>query len=108
MGSPGSVTGWLAQLQAGEDEAAQPLWERYFRQLEELVGPEPSPEFAAQVAEEYRRLLQVLGDRELKTVAVWKMEGYTVMEIAEKLGYVTRTVERKLRLIRSIWAREVP
>jgi DNA-directed RNA polymerase specialized sigma24 family protein len=189
MGTPGSVTGWLAQLQAGEDEAAQPLWERYFRQLVELarsrlrgvprasadeedvalsafdsfcrgavegrfpqlhdrdelwrllvvitahkaldrlrherrqkrcgtsieanglkgmIGPEPSPAFAAQVAEECRRLLRGLQDPELEVVAVWKMEGYTAAEIAEKLGYVTRTVERKLRLIRSIWAQEVP
>ena len=76
--------------------------------LEGMIGPEPSPEFAAQVAEEYRRLLHVLGDRELQAVAVWKMEGYTAAEIAGKLGYTTRTVERKLRLIRSIWAQEVP
>jgi DNA-directed RNA polymerase specialized sigma24 family protein len=39
---------------------------------------------------------------------VWKMEGYTVAEIADRLGYVTRTVERKLRLIRAVWAQEIP
>src|SRR5262245_52631875 len=37
MRSPGSVTGWLARLQAGDDAAAQPLWERYFRRLVELA-----------------------------------------------------------------------
>jgi DNA-binding CsgD family transcriptional regulator len=35
------------------------------------------------------------------------MEGYTTEEIAAKLGYVPRTIERKLRLIRAIWTREL-
>jgi DNA-directed RNA polymerase specialized sigma24 family protein len=29
----GSVTRWLAQLRAGDQEAARPLWERYFQRL---------------------------------------------------------------------------
>ena len=29
----GSVTRWVAKLQAGDQAAAQPLWERYFRRL---------------------------------------------------------------------------
>jgi DNA-directed RNA polymerase specialized sigma24 family protein len=33
MASEGSVTGWLGQLKAGDREAAQKLWERYFRRL---------------------------------------------------------------------------
>jgi DNA-directed RNA polymerase specialized sigma24 family protein len=40
-------------------------------------------------------------------VASWKLEGYTDEEIAARLGCVTRTVERKLARIRSIWAREM-
>jgi DNA-directed RNA polymerase specialized sigma24 family protein len=36
-------------------------------------------------------------------VALWKMEGYANEEIAAKLGCVPRTVERRLRLIRSVW-----
>jgi hypothetical protein len=36
------------------------------------------------------------------------MEGYTTEEIAAKLGYVPRTIERKLRLIRNLWENEVP
>src|SRR5262249_19338699 len=76
--------------------------------IETLVGPEPSPEFAAEVADECRRLLGRLDDPELQQVALWKMEGYTTEEVAAKLGYVPRTVERKLRLIRSIWSQERP
>jgi len=33
MESPGSVTFWINQLKAGNQAAAQPLWEAYFRQL---------------------------------------------------------------------------
>jgi hypothetical protein len=31
--SSGSVTHWISQLRAGDQAAAQPLWERYFQQL---------------------------------------------------------------------------
>jgi hypothetical protein len=160
MSSEGSVSRWLAGLKAGDPDAAQRLWERYFRRLvglarlklhdaprraaneedvalsafatfcqgveqgrfpqlddrdnlwrvlvlltarkawrlrrsegqqkrggglaangvgeldlDALIGPEPTPEFAAQVAEESRQLLGRLGDAELESVALWKMEG---------------------------------
>lgn len=45
-----------------------------------------------------------LEDTTLRSVATWKLEGYTDAEIAARLGCVTRTVERKLARIRSIWA----
>ena len=70
------------------------------------VGREPTPEFAARVAEECERLLAGLGDDTLRQVAVWKMEGYTNEEIAGRLGCVPRTVERRLREIRQIWGEE--
>jgi DNA-directed RNA polymerase specialized sigma24 family protein len=192
VSSPGSVTVWLTQLRAGQADAAQHLWEGYFRRLvglarqkllgrpraaadeedvalsafhsfcrgvdqdrfprladrddlwqllvlltarkaahlirdetrrkrgggavvhtsaladedgrlAEFIGSEPTPEFAAQVAEEYRSLLDRLGDEELRAVAVAKMEGYTNEEIARQQGCVVRTVERRLRIIRGLW-----
>jgi DNA-directed RNA polymerase specialized sigma24 family protein len=75
--------------------------------LGHVLSREPDPAFAAQVGEEYRRLLGRLGDRELEAVALWRMEGYTVEEIAGRLGCVARSVKRKLQLIRSIWEKEV-
>ena len=75
-------------------------------ELQHIKGQEPTPEFAAEVAEEFQRLLARLGNKELRSVALWKMEGYTNAEIAAKLGCVLRTVERKLRVIRSIWSQE--
>lgn len=189
MSSEGSITRWIGQLQAGNLDAAQPLWERYFRQLvslarhklhaarpqvadeedvalsafdsfcrglkrgrfpdlqdrdnlwkllvvltarkachlmrdelrqkrgggqkasgaddlEQVVAEEPSPDFAAEVAENCQRLLDLLGDEELRAIALSKMEGYTTEEIANQLECAPRTVERKLRLIRSLWEKE--
>ncbi len=197
--APGSVTHWIADLRAGDRDAAGPLWERYFDRLvrlasaklrarhatraladsedaalnafdsfcrgvaagrfpsladrdalwrllvtitarkvlkqvqherrdkrgggrslreadlaadgpgdrpgdlERVVGPEPTPEFAAQVSEEYEHLLESLGDDTLRSVAVWKLEAYTNEEIAARLGCALRTVANKLKLIRMRW-----
>jgi RNA polymerase sigma factor (sigma-70 family) len=196
MRPDGSVTHWLRRLQAGDQAASQPLWQRYFVQLvelagarlrgrprrvadeedvalsafdsfcraakqgrfpqlddrtdlwrllvvitarkvyhllrdqrrqkrgvpleaghgdpeeielDEVIGQEPSPEFAAEVAEETQRLLDLLdqaGDADLRRVALGKMEGYSVEEIASSLGCAPRTVRRKLALIRKLWEKE--
>jgi DNA-directed RNA polymerase specialized sigma24 family protein len=195
MSAENSVTRWLNQLQEGDPDAAQRLWERYFARLvglarqrlrqtprqaadeedvalsafdsfcraaeggrfpqlqdrddlwrllvvittrkashlirdegrqrrggaagpprsfddlavlEQALSREPSPELAAQVTEEYARLLSRLGDADLEAVAVWRMEGYSVEEIAGKLGCAPRSIKRKLQLIRTIWQHEVP
>src|SRR5581483_1097228 len=71
--------------------------------FEQFIAREPTPEFAAQAAEEYERLLAALPDPDLRTLAQWKMEGHSNQEIAARLGCVVRSVERKLRLIRSVW-----
>jgi RNA polymerase sigma factor (sigma-70 family) len=74
--------------------------------LEQFLSREPTPEMAAQMAERYRRLLESLGDRDLELVAVWRMEGLTVKEIADRLEYDERTIKRKLNIIRGIWEQE--
>ncbi len=76
--------------------------------LAALIAGEPDPAFAAEAAEQCRHLLGVLDGAELRNVAVWKMEGYTNEEIGAKLGRSVGSVERKLRLIRAVWEREVP
>jgi hypothetical protein len=45
--------------------------------LEQILGREPSPEFALQVAEECQRLLGSLVDDTLRSVALRKMEGHS-------------------------------
>jgi DNA-directed RNA polymerase specialized sigma24 family protein len=73
----------------------------------EILSTDPSPELAAQMTEECQRLLAGLGDDTLRSVALWKMEGYTNIEIAARLGCVEQTVERKLRAVRQTWSNEV-
>ncbi len=75
--------------------------------LAQIPAPEPTPEFAALVADECRRLLQVLDDAQLQQAALLKMEGYTVLEIAGQMGRAPRTVKRWLHLIRRTWAKEL-
>ncbi len=70
-----------------------------------VAGREPTPAFATEIAEECRRLLAALKDEQLRQLAVWKMEGFTNAEIAEKMGRAVPTVERKLARIRAVWKR---
>ena len=72
--------------------------------LELIAGHERTPEFAAMVAEEFRRLLDALPDDGLRDVALRRMEGYTCDEIADHLGCARRTVARRLDLIRKTWS----
>jgi RNA polymerase sigma factor (sigma-70 family) len=190
MSSEGSITRWVGQLQAGDPDAARPLWERYFQMLVELArrkllgvrpqvadeedialsafdsfcqgvkrgrfpdlrdrdnlwkllvvltarkachllrdqqrlkrggdvatsadqelemmaSQDPTPEFAAEIADNCQRLLGILADDELRAIALRKMEGCTTEEVAGQLNCAPRTVERKLRLIRRLWEKEL-
>jgi DNA-directed RNA polymerase specialized sigma24 family protein len=71
--------------------------------LDQLPGLEPTPEFAAMVAEEYQERLDSLTNDTLRRIAVWKLEGYTADEVALRLGCSRRSVQRKLDLIRREW-----
>jgi DNA-directed RNA polymerase specialized sigma24 family protein len=90
--------GWERQAGGGPEP---PLWEQ-------VPGREPSPELAAQLTEEYERLLGLLGDDDLRRVAVMRMEGHTVEEVAAATGCAPRSVKRKLQLIRTLWENESP
>jgi DNA-directed RNA polymerase specialized sigma24 family protein len=60
------------------------------------------------MAEECQRLLNRLGDRDLQAVALLRLEGYSVEEVADRLGCAPRSVKRKLALIRTVWDKETP
>jgi DNA-directed RNA polymerase specialized sigma24 family protein len=53
-------------------------------------------------------LLDCLPNQELVELALLKMEGYTNEEIAKRWQKAERTVERKLNLIRKMWAKVAP
>jgi RNA polymerase sigma factor (sigma-70 family) len=76
------------------------------RAMEQLIGDEPTPDFAVEVAEQFELLLDQLGEESLRKVALWRMEGLNRDEIAQRLGCSRRTVARKLDTIRLIWRKE--
>ena len=75
--------------------------------INEVAGPEPTPEFAAEMVEAVDRLFNELADDELRQIALHKLEGCTNEEIARMIGRALPTVERRLRLIRKKWRREI-
>ena len=71
--------------------------------LVEILSKEPGPDDAARFADVFENLMNKLEDSTLKTIAIRKLEGYTVQEISSELDISTRTIDRKLKLIRALW-----
>ncbi len=74
--------------------------------LQNIAAKEPSPDMLVAINEQCHRLLSRL-NQELRTVARMKLDGYTNREIANSMGRVERTVERKLDRIRRVWLTEI-
>ncbi len=91
--------GGLVVGESGVALPGMPAWQGF----EQLISSEPTPEFAAMVGDECRRLLQQLPDEEQRNVALLKMEGYTSEEISQRIGRSLATIERKLKVIRTVW-----
>ncbi|MGL4554749.1 MAG: ECF-type sigma factor, partial [Gemmataceae bacterium] len=75
--------------------------------LARMPDGEPTPALAAEMADGFDRLLGLLGDAELRSIAVGKMDGDTNAELAARLGCAPSTVERRLALIRQLWEKEL-
>ncbi len=71
-----------------------------------VAGPEPTPEFAAEMVEAVGQLFSLLDDQELRRIALMKLEGYSNEEIAAQVDRSLPTVERRLKMIREIWKTE--
>lgn len=91
----------------GESVFGGPLNDEDRAGIDAVAGKEPTPEFAAGIAESCQELLARLEDETLRKIAVWKLEGLTNGEIAKEMDCKERTVERKLQLIRKLWDEEV-
>ncbi len=63
-----------------------------------------TPEVLAQFSDECEHLMNLLEDETVKTIALLRIEGYSVDEIAERVGCAKRSVERRLNLIRKTWS----
>jgi DNA-directed RNA polymerase specialized sigma24 family protein len=102
----------FAQKRGGGHVQGESFFERpgghdeddYGEGIAAVLGKEPTPEIAAGVAETCQVMLDKLGDERLRNIAVMTLEGLTPLDIADKLGCVRRTIERKLERIRKIWA----
>lgn len=91
-----------SRLKRGGGRVQQmPAWDE--SAAKEAVASEPDPAEAAILAEQVELRLAALPELSLRQIAVWKLEGYTNREIADKLGRSEPTVERKLRRIRAAW-----
>ena len=76
--------------------------------LENTPSGEASPDISLVGKDECRRLLGLLGKKELQTVALLKVDGHTNDEIAEMVGCTRRSIQRRLNLIRDVWSNELP
>jgi DNA-directed RNA polymerase specialized sigma24 family protein len=85
----------------GSDDSPHPMG------IDQIAAEEPSAEFADGVFNTCAELLNGLDDP-LRQIALLKIEGYTNAEVAEQLGIATRSVTRKITLIRQKWEEAHP
>ena len=99
------VLGGILGVQLGRLVVGPPLGDMAVNYVATVPGTGgPTTAFAAEVADECERLLASLDSDDLRQVAILKMEGFTNAEIAERLDCAPRTVDRRLQLIRDLWA----
>jgi len=71
--------------------------------IENIIAETPTPEFADQLCEASKELLELLPDESFRQIAQLKLSGYSIDEIAAKTNRSPRTINRRLNLIRKIW-----
>lgn len=102
-----AIRGNLAQKRGGGDVRGESIFYRPDNAggegLGNIVGSEPTAEFAEDVLKSCEQLLGNLADDQLREIAILKLEGYSSEEIATRQECAVRTVERKLNRIRGIW-----
>lgn len=75
------------------------------RPMQDVLASDPTPEMLVIVTDQIDHMLAVLPEK-YHQVALLKMECLTVPEIAKATGLHTRTVERRLKIIREFWSAE--
>ena len=69
-----------------------------------IEGDIAPADLTAELAEACDGLLNQLGDEQLRVIAIMRMDGFLVDEIAKKVSLSKRAVERRLQLIRQTWS----
>lgn len=73
------------------------------RQIEHVAETNTSPVSVEAFLTDCEELFELLDTDELRIIAMMRVEGYGVDEIAQRIGCAKRSVERRLNLIRQIW-----
>jgi DNA-directed RNA polymerase specialized sigma24 family protein len=71
--------------------------------ISELRDTQLEPSIEVMMEDQCQSMLKALGDPALETVVLLKLEGYSNVEIAEKMNYSRRTIQRMLELVKDIW-----
>ena len=90
----------------GESVFLDPQGEQKGGGIGGVTGSAPAADLPTELSEACELLLGQLDDEQLKQIAVMRMDGFLVDEIADRLGLSKRAVERRLQLIRRIWSEE--
>jgi DNA-directed RNA polymerase specialized sigma24 family protein len=89
----------VARLQSSASACASEM-------IQELASKEPSPDQIVQFEEEVQKLMARLPNPEYVKIALLRLEGATIPEIAMQLDRGHATIERKLKAIRVLWEEE--
>lgn len=92
----GGLVGGESTFINGTDQEHQPG-------IDHVADPAATPAMLAEFQNDCEHLFDMLDDEMLQTIAILRLEGYSVDEIAQRVGCAKRSVERRLNLIRSIW-----
>ncbi|MEM1068432.1 MAG: ECF-type sigma factor [Planctomycetota bacterium] len=88
----------------GESVFLDPSGEEKSSGIGGVTGSSEAADIRAELAEACDVLLEQLGDEQLQQIAIMRMDGYLVDEIAKQLDLSKRAVERRLQLIRKVWS----
>ncbi len=91
----------------GESVFINPAGEVFGGGIGGVSGESQPADIRAELAEACDALLDQLDDEQLKQIAIMRMDGYLVDEIATRLEISKRAVERRLQLIRKTWTEQV-
>ena len=88
----------------GESVFASPSGEVMGAGIGDLAHEQKTPDVQMELSEACDELLKQLPDEQLRQIAIMRMDGYLVDEIANMLELSKRAVERRLQLIRKVWS----
>ena len=75
--------------------------------IRELANRDPDPSYIVEFNDHLRHAIMQLGEGKNRELAILRLEGHSNQEIAEQLEISLSSVERKLRVIREVWEKEL-